>query len=188
MHVFLIAAVSADGFIGRSPSQSSLEWTSSEDKKFFKDRTKAAGVMVVGRTTFETIGRSLPGRKIFVLSSQPKPEQYADIPDSAVEFTSLSPAELIAQLETTQLKNESGTFTEVAEVAVCGGSSIYTQFMQAGLIETLYLTVEPVVFGEGIKLFGAALPVEQKLSLTSVTHLSEQTLLLEYTRVLAQKV
>lgn len=179
MHVFLIAAVSVDGYIDRGSHQSSTEWTSAEDKKFFKDRTKEAGVMVVGRTTFETIGRALPGRKIYVLSSQPKPEQFAEIPDSAVEYTSLSPAELLTQLETTELMADDGTTKKITEVAVCGGSSIYTQFMQAGLVNTLYLTMEPVAFGEGIKLFKGT--IEPKLILTSVQKLSEQTILLEYT-------
>jgi dihydrofolate reductase len=178
MHVFLIAAVSADGFIDRGAHQASTEWTSAEDKKFFRDRTKQAGVMVVGRTTFETIGRALPGRKIYVLSSQPKPEKFADIPDSQVEYTSLTPVELLSQLETTALMEADGTTKKINEVAICGGSSIYTQFMQAGLLNTLYLTMEPVVFGEGIKLFNGA--IDPKLSLKLVTNLSEQTLLLEY--------
>jgi dihydrofolate reductase len=178
MHVFLIAAVSADGFIDRGSHQASTEWTSAEDKKFFRDRTKEAGVMVVGRTTFETIGRALPGRKIYVLSSQSKPEKFSEIPDSQVEYTSLTPAELLSQLETTALMDADGTTKKIKEVAVCGGSSIYTQFIQAGLIDTLYLTMEPVVFGEGIKLFNGS--ISPKLSLKSVTNLSEQTLLLEY--------
>ena len=50
--------------------------------------------------------------------------------------------------------------------------------MQASLIDTLYLTMEPVVFGEGIKLFNGS--IDPKLSLKSVTNLSEQTVLLEY--------
>lgn len=178
MHVFLIVAVSIDGFIDRGSHQSSTEWTSAEDKKFFRDRTKEAGVMIVGRTTFETIGRALPGRKIFVVSSQSKPEKYAAIPDGEVEYTSLQPAELLAELETTELLNEDGTTKKITEVAICGGASIYAQFMQTGLIQTLYLTMEPVVFGEGIKLFSGSL--QNKLSLKSVKNLSEQTLLLEY--------
>ncbi len=180
MHVFLIAAVTIDGFIDRGSHQTSTEWTSAEDKKFFRDRTKEAGVMIVGRTTFETIGRALPRRKIYVLSSQPKPDKYADIPDHMVEYTSLSPAELLTQLETTELMNDDGTTKKITEVAVCGGSSIYSQFMQAGLVNTLYLTMESVVFGEGIKLFAQPIPPDRKLSLQGITKLSEQTLLLEY--------
>lgn len=168
MHVFLIAAVSVDGFIDRGSHQASTEWTSPEDKKFFRERTKQAGIMIVGRTTFETIGRALPGRKIFVLSSQPKPEKYAAIPDEAVEYTSQSPQELLQRLET------AGS----AEVAICGGSSVYKQFMEASLVQTLYLTMEPIIFGEGIKLVAGALDV--KLQLKNITNLSEQTVLLEY--------
>lgn len=179
MHVFLIAAVSADGFIDRGEHQASTEWTSAEDKKFFRDRTKEAGVMVVGRTTFETIGRALPGRKIYVLSSQSKPEKFSEIPNSQVEYTSLAPAELLSQLETTALMDADGTTKKITEVAVCGGSSVYTQFMQAGLINTVYLTIEPVVFGEGIKLFSGTL--QNKLTLGSLQKLSGQTILLEYT-------
>jgi dihydrofolate reductase len=75
--------------------------------------------------------------------------------------------------------DESGTPQKITEVAICGGSSIYSQFMEAGLISTMYLTMEPVVFGEGIKLFSQT--VSRSITLKSVTHLSEQTLLLEYT-------
>ncbi len=197
MHVFLIAAVSVDGFIDRGSHQSSTEWTSAEDKKFFRDRTKEAGVMIVGRTTFETIGRALPGRKIYVLSSQPKPEKYAAIPDTEVEYTSLKPAELLEKLKTEQLPKSAAelqstsptdqvvrpviTSKPITEVAICGGSSIYAQFMQAGLINTLYLTMESVVFGEGIKLFSGSL--QNQLSLSSVSKLSDQTVLLEYSVV-----
>ena len=50
--------------------------------------------------------------------------------------------------------------------------------MQAGVVDKLYLTVEPVLFGEGIKLFNQSLDI--KLKLESVKKLSPQTLLLEY--------
>ena len=178
MHVFMIAAVSVDGFIDRGQHEASTQWTSAEDKKFFSDRTKAAGVMIVGRTTFETFGRALAGRKIFVLSSQPKPEKYAAIPDGDVEYTSLTPAELLEQLETTELMDKSGTPQKITEVAVCGGSSIYAQFMNAGLIQTMYLTMESVIFGAGIKLF--AQKVTASIALENTQKLSDKTMLLTY--------
>ena len=51
-------------------------------------------------------------------------------------------------------------------------------FMEAGLIDTLYLTIEPVIFGSGIHLFNKELDV--KLQLQSMQKLNEQTVLLEY--------
>ena len=168
MHVFLIVAQSLDGYIAQSPHQVSTDWTTPEDKKFFRDRTKEAGVLIMGRTTFETIGRGLPGRKIFVLSSQPRPSQFSNLDESEVEFSLLSPEKLLAELE------QSGQ----AEVAICGGAQIYTHFLKAGLIDTVYSTIEPVIFGTGVTIFTEDVVV--KLVLKNVTKLSQSTLLTEY--------
>jgi dihydrofolate reductase len=51
MKVFLIAAVTADGFIGRDASHLA-DWTSPEDKKLFRKLTTEAGVVVMGSKTF----------------------------------------------------------------------------------------------------------------------------------------
>jgi len=168
MHVFLIAAISVDGFIDPGTNTSSLTWTSKADKQFFRERTKQAGVMIVGRTTFETIGVALPGRKIYVLSSQPKPATYAALSDDAVEFTSDTPEVLLKRLAA----------QGVSEVAVCGGSQVYTHFLKAGLVETVYLTVEPILFGTGVSL--CATPLQTKLQLQERRALSEQTTLLVF--------
>jgi len=44
-----------------------LPWHISEDLKYFKEKTKGFPV-IMGRTTFDSIGRPLPGRKNIVLS------------------------------------------------------------------------------------------------------------------------
>lgn len=168
MHVFLIAATTLDGFIAQDKNHLSTKWTSKEDFQFFKERTTQAGVLVMGRTTFETIGRALPGRKIIVMSSQPKPEKYSQLNDAQVEYTSETPEKILQKL------SAAGR----TEVAICGGASVYTQFMQAGLINTLFITVEPVLFGTGITLFNQ--PISAQLTLNKVHQLSEQTIVLEY--------
>jgi dihydrofolate reductase len=159
MKVFIIAAVTADGFIERM-GEHGAEWTSKPDKKFFMDRTKAAGTIVMGSTTFESIGKALPGRRNIVLSRSKKYD--------GIETSSESPTELVAQLEKEGL----------AELAVCGGTSIYTSFMKAGVIDTLYLTVEPIIFGKGLPLFNDR--VESKLELVSSKDIGTGTLVLEY--------
>ena len=40
MHVFIIAAISADGFISRYDEHSSISWRSKEDGQFFIQKTK----------------------------------------------------------------------------------------------------------------------------------------------------
>jgi len=50
--------------------------------------------------------------------------------------------------------------------------------MKAGVVDTAYLTVEPVIFGSGIKLFTEAL--DNELVFQKLHKLSEQTVVLEY--------
>lgn len=158
---FIIAAQSLDGFIGPKDHANSMSWTSGADKDFFIKKTKEAGVVVMGRTTFETIGKALPGRKTIVYTSKP-------LKVEGVETTSLFPEELLQKLE-----KEGYT-----EVAICGGSSIYTLWLQSGLVSKLYITLEPVLFGDGIPLFSEI--EKTNLKLLSSTPLAENTLLLEY--------
>lgn len=140
------------------------DWTSREDKQLFVAKTKEAGTMVMGSKTFATIGRALPGRKTIVYTS--RPDEFAAIDN--VEATNESPAELIARLES----------QGVTSLAVCGGASIYSLFMQAGVVDELFLTVEPVVFGTGVPLFGTSL--ESSLTLLDCSKLNENTVLLHY--------
>ena len=164
MHVFLIAALSADGFIAKTTNQKSISWRSKEDAAFFIKKTRDARAVVMGRTTFEPMKRPFPDRKTFVYTSRKllgfSPEQ--------VEATQLPPAELL-----TKIKAEGYT-----NVAICGGSHVYTQWMQSGLISTLYLTIEPVLFGTGIRLFTEEIPVQIRLRQRHI--LSEQTTVMEY--------
>ncbi len=158
---FIIAAQSLDGFISPLEHTNSMNWTSGADKEFFKTKTKEAGVVVMGRTTFETIGKALPNRKTIVYSKKP-------VEIEGVETTELSPKELLQKLE-----QEGYT-----EVAICGGSSIYSLFLEAECVSKAYITLEPVLFGEGIPLFNNI--SQTKLDLISSTPLDKSTLLLEY--------
>ena len=162
MKIFIIAVLTADGLIAEGTDQISTDWTSKEDKKFFSTRTKEAGVIVLGYNTYKTIGRPLPGRLNIV---------YAN-PDTVIEgaeVTQLAPADLIKDLEERGYK----------EVAICGGSTTYTMFMEADLVDKLYITIEPVVFGAGMTLFNKKFDVK-KLKLVFMQKLGEETVLLEY--------
>lgn len=159
MKIFIIAAQTLDGFIAKNDHHLA-SWTSKEDKKFFVQRTKEAGVMIMGSKTFETIGKPMPGRLNIVYSRE---KQY-----EGVEVTSLPPAELIKNLEARGYQ----------EVAICGGAGIYTMFLKAKLVDTIYITIEPLLFGSGISMVNE--PLEINLTLRSSNKLSDNVLLLEY--------
>ncbi|HUB93606.1 MAG TPA: dihydrofolate reductase family protein, partial [Verrucomicrobiae bacterium] len=137
MRTFIIAAITADGFIGRD-SGHTADWTGKEDKKVFTRLTKEAGVMVMGSRTFATIGCALPERRTIVLTRSPD-----TITTEGIETTDQTPVELISKLQ------QEG----VRAVAICGGTSVYDQFIRAGLVDELYLTISPLLFGQGLSLF-----------------------------------
>ena len=66
MKLSLIAAVNQDGVIGRNGR---LPWHLPEDLEYFKRITMGKPI-VMGRKTFESIGRVLPGRVNIVLTQQ----------------------------------------------------------------------------------------------------------------------
>lgn len=167
MHVVLIAAMTADGKIAESEEQVSLDWTSKEDTEFFKQKTKELGVLIMGRKTFETIGRPLPGRLNLVMTREPS--KYADKhQEGLLEFTSDTPEEILEQL----------TERGYASLALAGGASVYGRFLEEGLVNEMYLTVEPVMFGGGVPLAKGFDKVSMKLE--DVSRLGESTVLLRY--------
>lgn len=162
MKVFVIAALSADGFIGQATDQTA-DWTGGEDKKVFVRLTKEAGTMIMGSTTLATIGRALPGRRTIVYTRHP--EQVA-VP--GVEMTAEDPKALLSRLE------EEGA----QAVAICGGATIYDLFLRAGVVDELYLTYVPKLFGAGIPLCRE--PLDQALDLIDCTTLGDGSVFCHY--------
>jgi dihydrofolate reductase len=62
--ITLIAAVAKNGVIG---TDNKTPWDIPEEMELFKEITSGHAI-IVGRKTFESIGHTLPGRRMFVLS------------------------------------------------------------------------------------------------------------------------
>ena len=115
MLISLIVAVAENGVIGRNGD---LPWRIPADLKFFKETTMGKPI-VMGRKTWDSIGRPLPGRTNIVISRQ-------------AGFTA-SGAHVVADLD--------GALTaagDVPEVMVIGGGEIYHAAID--LAERLYIT------------------------------------------------
>jgi dihydrofolate reductase len=109
-----IAAMSLNRVIG---SGNAIPWHLPEDFKFFK-QTTMGHVLVMGRKTFESIGRPLPGRETIVLSrsgfNHPATRTAADL-------------------------NSLGLENDPREVFICGGAQIYE--LALPLCSGLFLTL-----------------------------------------------
>src|SRR5581483_8253719 len=132
MKAFIIAAQSADGFIGLDANHRSLDWRSKADAKFFIERTKQAGIMVMGSATYHTFKfrRTPPGRRLIVMTSRPDV-----IEGEGIETTNEGPVALLDRLE----------HEGAQEIAISGGATIYKLFLDHNLVDEIYLTIEPIL-------------------------------------------
>ncbi len=120
MIVTLLAAMDQNHGIGY---QNRLPWRLSADLKHFKAITMGHH-LIMGRKTYESIGRLLPGRTMIVLSRQ---ADYArQLPEGSLLARSLEEA-----LELAEKQGES-------EVFVIGGGEIFRQALR--LADRIYLT------------------------------------------------
>jgi dihydrofolate reductase len=115
MRVSLVVAVAQNGVIGRAGE---LPWRLSEDLRRFK-RITMGHTLVMGRRTFESIGRPLPGRRSIVVSRR------ADFRPAGVEVAASLPAAL-------QMAADDD------EVFVIGGGEIFREAFP--LVERVYRT------------------------------------------------
>ena len=117
MRITLIAAVADNGVIGRG---NDIPWRLPEDWRRFK-RTTMGHHLIMGRRTWESIGRPLPGRRTVVVS-RGEPELPAGV-DLAHSFE-----------EALDLARETGE----TEAFVAGGAEIYRRALPEA--ERLLLT------------------------------------------------
>lgn len=165
MKLILLMAMTLDGKIAKHANQFA-DWTSKADKKIFVAETKKAGVIVMGETTYNTIGRPLPGRLNLVLSLEP--EKRESIPGS-LEFIKATPKEIVALLE------KRGFATAI----LGGGATVNGSFLKENLIDEIWLTIEPKIFGDGLPLFNGA-DVNINLELISIEKLDANVLQARY--------
>ena len=118
MKVSIIAAVARNGVIG---SENRLPWHIPDDFKWFRKQT-AGHALIMGRSTFESIGKLLPERANIILSRR---DDFA-VPGAEV-FPSFEGA-----LEHLREKGEEEAF-------VIGGAQVYRESLP--FADRLYLTL-----------------------------------------------
>lgn len=126
MILSLIAAVAKNGVIGGG---NTLLWNLPADMKYFRDKTRGHTV-IMGRKTYESIGRPLPDRKNIVITRDTN--YYRDDIDVV---NSLEEALRLASLEHGKEFEEN---QDEVEVFVIGGGEIYKQAMEKA--NKLYIT------------------------------------------------
>jgi len=119
--ISLIAAVGENGVIGKG---SEMPWRIKSEMQYFK-RTTQGHPVVMGRKSFESLGKPLPGRANIIISRNP---DYRI--DGCVTVTSLDEGLAAAR----DIAARDG----IDEIFIGGGSEIYRQTLPAA--DRLYLT------------------------------------------------
>jgi dihydrofolate reductase len=146
MTVTLVVAMGSNGVIG---VDGGLPWRLPADLAHFKALTMGHPI-VMGRTTFESIGRPLPGRTTLVLTRDPG----WSAPGVEVANT------LEAALKRAHEIDD--------EVFVVGGAQVYAQALEAGMVDLLCVT-RVAAAPEGDTLF-PAIDWEQWRAVGQVSH------------------
>lgn len=147
-------------------------WASKEDQKHFQSLIASNNLIVMGRKTYETAKTvmHLEEGKLRIVLTQ-NPEMFkTDTVDGQLEFSSESPLALLERLEKAGYK----------KILLASGSAINTLFFKARLIDEIWLTVEPKIFGSGNNMVDN-IGLDVQLHLESVKKLNKNgTLLLKY--------
>jgi dihydrofolate reductase len=125
--IVLIAAVADNGVIGRD---NALPFRQSSDLKRFKMLTMGKPVLM-GRRTYDSIGKPLPGRTNIVVSRDP-----GFAPDGVVVARDLEAALALARDDAKQ--------RSAGEIAVIGGTGIFAALMPlADRLEITHVHLRP---------------------------------------------
>ena len=116
----IIVAMARDRVIG---DRGRIPWHVPADLAQFKRRTMGKP-LVVGRKTWESIGRPLPGRQMIVITRQ---SDYP-LPDGVARAASLAQALQLAAA------------TGADEAFLAGGAEIYRAALEADLVDRMYVT------------------------------------------------
>lgn len=160
-------AATINGFV--ATEEGVTDWVSQEDWERFGKMAKETGNVIIGRTTYEAMVEEktfpMPGCLNVVMTREaPRAE-----PMKNVIFTDKSPEEVLEDLAKQGFES----------ALLAGGGELNGSFMADGLIDEIYLSVQPVAFGEGVKLFGSGF-FRRELDLLGVEKVSENEVQLHY--------
>jgi dihydrofolate reductase len=159
-------ASSIDGIIAKNKS-SGTDWTSREDWNFFQKSLSKADAVIAGHNTYKVAKERLDKRNTIVLTSKTKNIKTVG------KVTFLNP-------KVTNLRNFCAS-KNYKNIAIVGGSSAYSFCLENKILDELFVTVEPYIFGSGVPMFRSSAFKKSKMILESIKKLNKTgTVLLKY--------
>jgi dihydrofolate reductase len=165
MKVIIHMIITPNGMIARG-KKGDTSFISKKASRDFMRKMSAAKANLVGSGTYrETLRHGnfpYKGLNVVMTTSRIKSKW------GNVIFTDRSP---IKAIDLFKMAN--------ASTVLVGGGKINSSFMKADLVDEIYLTIEPTIFTNGIKLFDGV-DFEARLKLLDVKRLSKDEVQLHY--------
>lgn len=172
MKVILCMVMSLDGKTTKWNRPNIYEWTSKEDQKHFASIIQKHKLIVMGKKTYLAAKSNIQlakGKLRIVMTKHPKKFKKISVPGQ-LEFVVDSPKEIVKICSKLGYK----------EMLLVGGETINTLFLKQKLINELWITVEPYIFGKGNGLFSEEM-FDLNLKMKSHKKLNKKgTILLRY--------
>lgn len=170
MKVILVFVSTLDGKITKWGNPHVKDWSSQKDQDYYKKLWNHARLIIMGSSTFNAEHFSPSSNHLLVVLTKHflKYKEYEVA--GQLEFTDKSPLKLTEQYQKKGFKT----------MVVVGGSHVATSFLKEQLIDELWLTIEPKIFGTGGN-FVIEENLDINLKLTSCEKVNEQgTLITKY--------
>jgi dihydrofolate reductase len=158
-----IAAITLDGKIGANENHFS-NWTSKEDKTFMRALLDTCDVIIVGNNTYKTAIKPLSKRNCIVLTRSVKKTKRVT---NNLRFLNTKSVNLKKTIEKNGYK----------KIAVLGGAQTYSYCLEHKMLDDLYITIEPIIFGSGVPLFAGKFKL-RKTKILSIKKLNKAGTLL----------
>ena len=170
MKTILIFVSTLDGKITKWGEPHVGAWSSHQDQDYYKNVLKESRLIVMGSNTFDAEPFQPSANHQFVIMTRHR-HRYKDLEiPGRLEFTDESPLAL-----TTRFRNKGHQ-----QMLVIGGPHVATSFLNEQLIDELWLTLEPKIFGTGGN-FATGVNLDINLRLLHVERVNEQgTLITKY--------
>jgi dihydrofolate reductase len=169
MKTIVVFVTTLDGKITKWNDPHVMRWSSAEDQAYFRKIWNESPLIVMGSRTFDFDPiKPSPKSLLHIMSWKPARYNGKEVPGQ-LTFSDESPEALVARFQ-----------TDYEQMLVVGGPTVATAFFQAGLVDELWLTLEPKIFGEGGN-FAVGAELDINLSLISMEKVNDRgTLILKY--------
>ena len=168
--VILIFVSTLDGKVTKWGNPDIKRWSSHQDQDYYKGVWNESRLIVMGSNTFKAdTFKPSPDQQLIIMTTNPGKYKSSQV-RGQIDFSNESPVALVARY-----KNEG-----YEQMLVIGGPHVATSFLKEQLIDELWLTIEPKIFGTGSN-FATEANLDINLHLLHVERANEQgTLMTKY--------